>query len=147
MLGPVESWRDTATEQAQDDLDGLLGAALPFAEQTLAKHGEMFPFGAGVDSDGHTRMLAADPSMGARPPSEDVLGALYAGARSDASLRAVAFVADVRFQTGDAIRVDLEHREGVTLQVLIPYSRSRLRKNLTLGDMRVSRGEARIWGE
>jgi hypothetical protein len=92
-------------------------------------------------------MLASDPAAGERPLSEDVLGVLYDGARSDSSLRAVAFVADVRFGGGDAIRVDLEHREGVTLQVVIPYSRSHLRKNLTLGQMRISRGEARIWVE
>jgi hypothetical protein len=143
----VESWRDTASGQAQDDLDGLLGAVLPFAEQTLAKHGELFPFGAGVDSVGEMRMLAADLAVGEQPLSEDVLGVLYDAVRSAASLRAVAFVADVRVHGGDAIRVDLEHHEGVTLQVVIPYSRSRLRKNVTLGEMSLSGGKARVWGE
>jgi hypothetical protein len=42
---------------------------------------------------------------------------MYAGARSDSdSLRAVGFAADVTIADGDAVCVELEHRDGVALE-------------------------------
>lgn len=146
MLAAMTSWRDTTSEEAQNDLDELLNVVLPFAEQTLAKHGEMFPFGAAVSSVGHIEMMAADPGHGDQPPSAEILDLLYQGAReSAATRRAVAFVADVRIESGDAIRVELEHREGASLAIVVPYTRSRFRKTISLGVMSAGPGESRTW--
>lgn len=41
----MTSWRDGSSALAQDDLDGLLNAVLPLAEDLLGKHFEFFPFG------------------------------------------------------------------------------------------------------
>ncbi len=148
MLAPMTSWRDTTSQEAQDDLDGLLNSVLPFAEQTLAKYGEMFPFGAAVSSEGQVEMMAADPGQGDRPPSTEILNLLYQGARESAETRrAVAFVADVRIEGGDAIRVELEHREGTSLALVIPYTRSRFRRTVSLGQMSGGAGESRIWSD
>jgi hypothetical protein len=148
MLASMTSWRDTTSQEAQDDLDGLLNAVLPFAEQTLAKYGEMFPFGAAVSSGGQVEMMAADPGQGDQPPSTEILNLLYQGARESAGTRrAVAFVADVRIEGGDAIRVELEHREGTSLALVIPYTRSRFRKTISLGQMSGGVGESKIWSD
>lgn len=64
MMG---SWRDDASQQVQDDLDGHLDAALPFATQMLDDHGEFFPYGVALDSAGSERMIAGDPGQGERP--------------------------------------------------------------------------------
>ena len=144
----MTSWRDTTSQAAQDDLDGLLNVVLPFAEQTIAKYGELFPFGASVNAEGQVAMLAGDPGLGEHPPSNEVLDTLYQGARSDASsLRAAAFVADVRANGGDAIRVELEHREGVAAVLLIPYARARFTRKVTMGQMSGGPGERRIFVE
>jgi hypothetical protein len=142
----MASWRDTASDQAQADLDALLGAVLPFAEQTLSRYGEMFPFGAAVSSDGELEMLASDPGIGERPMSELVLGALYEGARASShARRAFAFVADVRVNAADTVRVELEHQEGPALVVLVPYSRSRLKKKVTFGQISGGMGQRNVW--
>ena len=68
----MTSWRDSATQQSQDDLDGLLAVTLPFAQQLLAKYGEMYPFGAAVTIDGQTRLVGDDAGLGERPASAEV---------------------------------------------------------------------------
>lgn len=145
----MASWRDSTSRQAQDDLDGLLNAVLPFAEQTISKHGEMYPFGAAVTTSGELKMLAADPGSGGdHPASQDVLDGLYAGARQGRSEnRAVAFVADVKAGGSDALRVELEHAEGTTLVLLAPYTRTRFKKSVTLGQMTGGVGEPRVWAD
>jgi hypothetical protein len=75
----MTSWRDDASQQAQDDLDGLVGAALPFAEQMLDQHGELFPYAVALDEAGEPRMVAADPGTGEQPASVDVLRVLAKG--------------------------------------------------------------------
>ena len=142
----MTSWRDQASTSAQDDLDGLLSAVLPLAEQQLAQHGEFFPFGASVSADGGASLLAADPGLGDLPASDAVLAALYAEARgAAATTRAAAFVADVRAERSDAVRTELEHQEGISLVVLLPYTRSRFKKAVAFGPMSVSQGVSRVW--
>jgi hypothetical protein len=142
----MTSWRDTASTQAQADLDGLLGAVMPFAEQSLRDAAEFVPYGAAVTTDGQSRLLAADPALGERPDSNSVLPMLYEGARHGAAeLKAVAFVADVRVNGGDAVRIELEHSEGQAIVVLLPYSRSRFKKAVTFGQPSGGPGEPRVW--
>jgi hypothetical protein len=146
MLISMTSWRPTTSQNAQDDVDGLFGAVLPFAEQTLGRFGELYPFGASLTTDGQVTILGGAPGLGEHPDSLAVLEVLYRGAADRAAgSRAFAFVADVRANGGDAVRVEVEHREGVALVLLIPYTRSRLRKTVTLGQMSVSAASRRIW--
>ncbi|MEZ2370959.1 hypothetical protein [Arthrobacter sp. RCC_34] len=142
----MASWRDSASPVAQDDLDELLNAVLPFAIETLGRRGELYPFGATITRGGRASLIAADPGLGDHPNSNDVLALLREGVASDKeALRAAAYVADVRFDGGDAIRIELEHSERVAIVVLVPYSRSRLRKSVKLGEMRVQLGELHAW--
>jgi hypothetical protein len=143
----MPSWRDAASEQAQADLDGLLNLVLPFAERALSEHGELYPFAAAVASDGQMSVLAADPdALGGQPRSAAVLRALYDGARgSRDGRRAYAFVADVRASAGDAVRVELEHQEGLALDLLVSYARSSLTKKITFGQISGGVGQHRVW--
>ncbi len=140
-------WRDTASQQAQDDLDGLLEPALGFAQQQLDKHGEFYPYAVVVDADGQQRMVAADTGDD-RPASPDLITTLFSTLSDErSSLRAAAIVADVRLPeaNSDAIRVTLEHSERVALTVLLPYRIRRLGRGVDYGNLQAGAATAFIW--
>jgi hypothetical protein len=142
----MTSWRETTSQQAQEDLDALLELTLPFAKQQLAEHGEFFPFAAAVGADGAPRLIAADPGLGERPASTDVLDQLVGGLREQAGdIRAAALVDDVRVGESDAARVELEHRDGQAICVLLPYKRRRLRRGVDYGELGAAPAQPRIW--
>ena len=133
----MTSWRDGATQQSQDDLDGLMRVTLPFAQQMLAKAGEFYPFGMIVTVDGDTEMFAADPGSGEHPASVEVRTFIFDGMRgSREKFRAIAVCLDVRLPDSDAIRVELEHRDGQALAVLLPYKKKRFGRDLDYQDLR-----------
>lgn len=145
----VVPWRDTASAQAQADLDGLLDTALAFAQHQLGTRGEFFPYAAAVNSDGATEMVAPRPDPeNEQPRSADLIDACIAALVSQREyIRAGAIVADVRAAElgGDAIQVDLEHAEGHALTVLLPYTTDRLPKGIDYGPLRAQAGRRRIW--
>jgi hypothetical protein len=141
----MTSWRDSASQQAQDDLDALLNAALPFAEQMLEEHGELYPYGIAIDVSGEIQDAAAYAGS-EHPPSQDVLDLLVEGYRQRRDeLRAVALVADVRADSGDAIRVETEHREGQAIYALLPYKKCRFKRAIEYGDLTAGQGSPQIW--
>lgn len=141
----VTSWRDSASRQAQDDLDGLLNVTLPFAQQMLAKSGEFYPFGAAVTATGETRLVADDPVGDEHPASAEVLSSLLAGFRATrADLRAVAVCSDVRLPDSDAVQVELEHRDGHVMAVLLPYKK-RLGRGVEYDDLRGGTADQQVW--
>jgi len=62
-------------------------------------------------------------------------------------LRGASVVADVRIKDpdGDAIRVEVEHREGVgvAIAVLLPYTIQK--KQMVYGNMQAAAAQRRIW--
>lgn len=143
----MTSWRETASPECQADLDELLNAALPFAQQMLAKHGEFFPYAVAMNRDGQIAMIAGYTGT-EQPPSADVLAVLYDGLRAKADEnRGAAVVADVRLrgEATDAIQIEAEHREGIALKVFLPYRKGAAGGPLETGQMRAEPGEQRIW--
>jgi hypothetical protein len=142
----MTSWRDTASASAQEDLDNLLNVVLPLAQELLGKNGQFYPFGASISADGEASLTAADPALGDHPQPDQVLAGLYDGARADAAgNRAAAFVVDVLANGSDAVRVELEHRDGIALVVLVPYQPSTLNRVPKFEQMSVSPGEPQVW--
>lgn len=138
----------SGSDDAQDELNGLLNGAVGFAEQTLQRYGELYPFGAALDQAGEQRLLGADPGEGDHPDSTAVLEALYDGARASAAdLRAVAFVADVLLDGSDALRVELEHREGRCLVVHLPYrlEGDETERSISFGELVAHEADPRTW--
>ena len=119
----MTSWRHSLSAEAQADMDNMLDAALPFAQQMLAKHGEFYPYAVSMSADGQVAMVAADIGK-EKPASLDLLAVLYQRLAAEAKeLRAAAIVSDVKLGSGgDAIRVEIEHQGGA-LAVVLPYKK------------------------
>ena len=143
----MASWRDRASQEVQDDLDGLLDASLPLAQQLLGQRGgEFLPYAVALDERRETRIVAADANLGEQPPSKEVLKRLRSGLRSEREgLCAVALVSDVRTGGFDAIRVELEHRDGHAIAVLMPYTRKRLKRRLEYRPLVAAPSHLQIW--
>jgi hypothetical protein len=137
-------WRDDTPQPVQDDLDLLADQALTAAQHFLEQNGELYPFAMNLADDGSPLMAGADPGEGEPPSSQAVLEMLYSGAAAqrDAN-RAAAFVAPVTTTDGDAVRVELEHRDGgPALALLLPY---RIGDTVELGQLAAAPGERRVW--
>lgn len=140
------SWRDETPPHVQDDLDLLLDRGLHIAQEVLEKNGEFYPFAVRL-TDHEPVLVAADPGQGEQPSSQAVLDLLYAGAREERdNMRAVAFVAAVDIDTGDAIRVECEHRDGgPAIAGFLSYKTKRLRRGVDYGDLSAAAGTRHIW--
>jgi hypothetical protein len=116
---------------AHPDLDQLLNAVLPFAQQMLAKHGEFFPFGSSMTTDGE--IIANGAYDGdEQPPSQQLIDLLTQAFRQEAAagkIRAAAICYDVRTvppgrsEKTDAICVSSEHQNGEAADVYVPYKK------------------------
>jgi hypothetical protein len=137
------SWRDSASQQCQDDLDDLLNLTLRFAQQMLEKQGEFYPFGAAMSTGGEARLLGGKPG---RDASTAVLAILLDEFRHDrADFRAVAICSYVRLPDSDAVRVLLEHKEGQAVHFVVPYSSKRSSRDVEYGEPRRGTPVRQVW--
>jgi hypothetical protein len=146
----VDSWRETASGQVQADLDELLSAATAVATKKLAEHGHFSPFGGAITDQGTVKMIAVQPVPGEAQPDTADLTALCRSAmtRKRDHLRAAAVVALTERDGEHAIRIDLEHRDGIALHAVVPYHRKRFRHAVHLGAAATepaSAGLLQIW--
>jgi hypothetical protein len=142
------SWRDATPQAIQDDLDLVANVALSAATHLLGRQrGELYPIGVRLPDHGEPEMIGADPGAGEHPASESVLELLYESMRAMRDgTRAVAVAAAVETADGDAVRVEVEHRDGgPALTLLLPYQVTRLGRGVETGDLVAAPGERRVW--
>ena len=116
----------------RDDLNILLSCLLEFAQLMLRDHGEFLPFGAGLSRERNVTSLGAE--MGEdHPRSRDVVEVLFSALAKQAAngeIIAAGICTDVLVvppgQEGksDAICLELEHQDGETVDVFLPYARN-----------------------
>ena len=138
---------------AHPDLDQLMDALVPFAQEMLRKHGEFYPFAGSMSSAGAIACTGGHTGD-EHPPSDEVINLLVDGLREQAKrgdLRAAAVCLDVRVvppgqsEKTDAINVRLEHANGEAVDVFVPYRRGWLGK-YKFGVLFAARGDRRIFG-
>lgn len=133
------------------DCEALMNAALPFAEQMLTAHGEFFPFGSAMRSDGEIVAVAGYTGH-EYPRSAGVItsikSSLVAAVRKG-EYKASAVISDVKVRLpssqkkSDAISVSLNHQDNYSIVVLFPYQIDE--GKLVRGAAFAQRGEADIF--
>jgi hypothetical protein len=122
------------TTQPKSDCEAVMNFGLPLIEQLLKRNGEFLPFGAAMRPNGEIVCLGAYD--GREVPSlagsfadmiRSLKDALIAGARRQEYL-ATALFYEVGFtlpsssERRDAVAVSLNHRDGYSVIVLLPYT-------------------------
>ena len=120
---------DQPSPEARQDYDALLNALMPFAEQMLKQHGEFFPFGAAVNTDGRVTAHATYDGN-ELPPSEEVIASLtkaFQGEAREGKIRATGICYDGRIVQGDkkvdAVMITMEHVSGHGTKACVPYTK------------------------
>ena len=108
------SWRDQMSDQAVTDVEELFDDGLGRAREFLEKYGSFTAFGMTISHDGAPSLLAVEHSSAASGAGAGE--ALWAElcATGDAH-RAVATVSTGHHERIEAIRIEIEHAEGLAL--------------------------------
>ncbi|HEY0501870.1 MAG TPA: hypothetical protein VGD42_00110 [Lysobacter sp.] len=113
-----------------DDIETLLNGLFPFAEKMLREHGAFFPFGGHIKAGGELALDSAQAEEDHPQPQEliDRLRDSFRQRATNDELRACAIVHDVRVvppgrsETQDAICASIDHVDGYSAHVFVPYS-------------------------
>ena len=112
------------------DFDALLNDLLPLAERMLSEHGEFYPFGGSITTDGRHISVGTKGSSD-RPQSQELIDIMTNEFRSQAlerKIRAAGICFEVRVvppgqvDKTDAIQLALEREGGDAVDVFVPYA-------------------------
>ena len=115
-------WRSTASVQAQADLDMLYTDSISLVAEDLGHSDTFGPLMLVVERGG-AKAIRRTVGVQTSARESEVVKQLEAPGDAEA-LRARATVIDVTVKepfTGDAIKIKLEHAEGVAIDILVPY--------------------------
>jgi hypothetical protein len=138
---------------AHPDLDTVLNALLPFAQQMLAKHGEFHPFGASMRVSGEVSLAAGMPETN-KPESTAVIEMLTSAFKQQAKdglIRATGVCFDSRVlppgasEKVEAICCRLEHMNGESAEVFLPDKTGWFGR-VKYGSLLASKGDSQIFG-
>lgn len=119
---------DEAAQKKQ--LESLFNTVRPVAVEMISKSGEFPPFGAGMEADGKVSHVAIPPGYSEHPTAAQLIGLLkssLSGAARAHKIVASALIYSVRVtppgkqEKTDAIAIDLDHQDGVSLIMICPY--------------------------
>lgn len=130
------------SKSPKEECEDLMNELVSFAEQMLQKNGEFFPFGGTISRNGTIAHSSAYDGR-EQPPSQELINLMTKGFQQSASrgeIKACAIVSDIRIvppgskEKTDAIRVQLDHIEDYSVEVIFPYQLSES-KELIFGDL------------
>jgi len=144
----MTSWRNNASQQAQDDLDALFNDSLNAAIHFLNKNKAFSPFALTSSIEDKPALVAVGHEK-EFPDSQSIISYLISSLQStNDNYKAIGIIADVSIDQGknSAIRISLEHRENIAIEIIVPYSiHGIIRKEIKIGEFSASSIENFIW--
>lgn len=139
-------WRSIASPQAQDDVDKLFGDAIKLVAVELAHADDFAPFMMVISLAGE---ISVRRSAIATTPRDEVgvVRGLELPGDGD-QLRARAAVLDVTALVpvaGDAIKIKIEHAEGIAIDMLVPYRIDSDGATINVQAANAARAELLLW--
>ncbi|MFW0774187.1 hypothetical protein ACLRGI_13555 [Paenarthrobacter nitroguajacolicus] len=152
-----EWWHEGLSEQAIQDVFDLVGAAVPFAQDQLGKNGSLAPYGLTTDLTGEIghHMAYQEPDEDDEIDSAESVLMMTEGFRQKLeSLRGTCVISDVRLTPSngegvglDALRLHIEHTEGLSMLLLKPYEIDEQSRAVAFGETAVIPTPAQVWSE
>ena len=126
----------------QAELDEVLNAVLPLAQQMLGKYGEFYPIGASMTSAGKVGLVGVMPESD-HPEAQEIIDLLMAQLVDDAAKREIrasvicfdgSAIPPGQSTKSDAICAHLEHESGLCVAAFLPY-RKEISGQVTYGEL------------
>jgi hypothetical protein len=138
-------WRNTTSPGAQNDLDMLVHDGLGTASEALRVRDCFAPFMLTVGIDGDKSMRRLDDS--GRMDEHAIRSALTIdGDVGQLRARATVYAVTVREPfVGDAIKVAAEHREGISIDLLVPYTVTDDAIEIDMNAANAAMGSRHLW--
>jgi hypothetical protein len=140
---------------AKEDCEKLMNELLPLAERMLSEFKEFYPYGAYMKPSGEIVHVGAQDEETEHPKARDLLYVLrssFLDLAASGACRATAIVADIvvtppaELTKSDAIQISLEHAEGYSAEVFVPYV-VMPGNGVTYGQMFAHQGKNDIFGQ
>ncbi|MDP3209134.1 MAG: hypothetical protein Q8M65_08285 [Rhodoglobus sp.] len=145
----MSSWRDGVSAGAQAELDSLLDSSLSVARRNLDHASEFDPFAVFMREDGRLIHVEYSKESKGKPPTvETILRNLLEQLRAlAADARCTAIILNSRLdkERTDALEVRLEHKDGGSLVVLLPYKRALFGGATEYGQLRGFASKRLVW--
>lgn len=139
----------------KSDCEKLMNAVLPVAERMLRQFGEFYPYGGYMKPSGEIAHVASGDEEIDHPKSKDLIYVLqdsFSEMAARGACKATAIVFYVRVappgtkEPSDAIQVCLEHADGYSAEVFLPY-RINGGGHVSFGAMFAQEGKHDIFGK
>ncbi|MDI2020102.1 MULTISPECIES: hypothetical protein [Paenarthrobacter] len=148
-----EWWHQGLSEQAIQDVFKLVGVAVPFAEDQLSRNGGLAPYGITTDLAGELghHMAYHEANADGEVDSAESVQMMAEGFRNKKdTLRGTCILSDVLVQVEDggavdAVRLHIEHSEGLSMNILKPYEIDGQSRAVIFGDSAVIPTDAQVW--
>lgn len=143
----LEKW-DSASPEVRDDVNTVSARTFGLAAKMLKKVGSFTPFAMVMKTDGEVELFDLVPSAEDEFSTMEYLADLTEAVRARRDeYRAISLCTDLRLHdSGDFVKAVIEHAEGTTLVVDLPYKKKR-RKGYKFGDLEGRDGGPTFWGD